>query len=126
MFVLQTASDLQEEDRTGDIILDPQELANVFSCVITSNQATTSAPFLQRLFEEGILDHNQINEIWSGYDARLRPQFLRLFHKCELAYELFNADGQPKSQSLIPSLLPESEIFEDEQELRRKLSLIHI
>jgi GTPase SAR1 family protein len=92
---------------SGDIVLDPQDLADVFKSVITCRAASTSALENRTLFEEGILSHNQLEFLWPRYEAHLRPQFLSLLHDCELAYEIFDRTGQSTGRSLVPALLPD-------------------
>jgi hypothetical protein len=90
----------------GDIVLNPQSLADVFKCVITCHVNSKRAEGKRELFTEGILHHNQIESIWSGYEPRLSSQFLALLHICELCYEIFDSNGASTHRSLIPSLLP--------------------
>jgi hypothetical protein len=72
--------------RWGDIVLDPQDLADVFKSVITCRPTTTRAVGNRSLFEAGILSHNQLGLIWPQYEAHLHPQFLALLHDSELTY----------------------------------------
>jgi GTPase SAR1 family protein len=107
----------------GDIVLNPQKLADVFKCVITCHTNTTRKSANNNLlFEEGILVHNRAGFVWpeEQYDPRLYSQFLNLFRDCELAYEMFDEKGAPSDRSLVPSLLPESSVL-DEEELRARL-----
>jgi GTPase SAR1 family protein len=103
----------------GDIVLDPQKLANVFKCVITSHTDTTDN---KQLFEEGILVHDRVGFVWpeEQFDPRFYPEFLHLFHDCELAYELFDETGASSGRSLVPYLLAESPPL-SEEELRARL-----
>jgi hypothetical protein len=45
-------------------VLDPQDLADVFKRVITCRAATTGVVENRSLFEEGILNHHQLEPIW--------------------------------------------------------------
>jgi hypothetical protein len=94
--------------RWGDIVLDPQDLADVFKSVIACCPATTRAVGNRSLFEAGILSHNQLESIWPQYEAHLCPQFLALLHDCELSYEIFDRAGCSTGRSLVPALLPDS------------------
>ena len=92
------------KDCVGDIVLDPQRLADVFKCVISCHKNTTEG---KQLFEDGILVHNQVGYLWTEYEPRLHVQFLDLLHDCELAIEIFDEEGNSTRRSLIPSILPE-------------------
>jgi GTPase SAR1 family protein len=99
-----------EDQECGDIVLNPQSLADVFKCVITCHTDSTSAVEKRELFEQGILDHSRIESIWSGYEARLCLQFLILLQESELCYEIYDSTGASTNRSLVPSLLPVSAV----------------
>ena len=61
----------------GDIILNPQDLSDVFNEIITVHKSKKQR---NEIFEEGILNHNEINQIWNKYDSQLHSQFLSLLH----------------------------------------------
>lgn len=83
----------------GDIVLQPQDLADVMRQVITSRiNPWASAP--------GTLHHADIGSVWASYESHLHHQFLALFHKCELAFPLYNSMGIPLNESLVPAMLP--------------------
>jgi len=86
-------------------VLCPQKLADVFKCVITCHAESTNAIGKGDLFEKGVLHHNLIENIWSGYERRLCTQFLTLLHNCELCYEMFDINGASTNRSFVPSLL---------------------
>lgn len=86
-----------DSDANGDIVLNPQDLADVFKAVIT---------FVTPL-EDGVLFHDQAYDIWPEHESKLYPQFLSLFHNCEMAYEIVDSEGNPTGKSLVPSRLPE-------------------
>jgi hypothetical protein len=111
---------VDEADECGDIVLNPQSLADVFKCVITCHVNSTGVEQNKELFEEGILNHNQLDSIWSGYESRLCPQFLELLHHSELCYEIFDSNGASTHRSLVPSLFPVSHRME-ETDLRAEL-----
>ena len=83
----------------GDIVLQPQQLADVMKCVITATPAGSS-------LHAGILQHRDMGAVWSQYETRLHLQFLSLLHDSELAYPLYDSSGNPLSQSLVPAMLP--------------------
>jgi hypothetical protein len=123
VFVLPTQLDSRGgvED-SGDIILDPQQLTNVFKCVITCNSETTSSINNRQLFEDGILVHTRVGFVWPDYEARFHHEFLCLLHQCDLAYEMFDFKGDPTGRSLVPSLLPYPALdLMDEAEVRQQL-----
>jgi GTPase SAR1 family protein len=104
---------------SGDIILNPKQLADVFKCVITCSRDTVNTN--RQLFEYGIFHHRQVELVWSKYDSRLCCQFLSLLHTTELAYELCDCIGRSTGQSLVPCLLPKSTVGITETDLRAKL-----
>jgi hypothetical protein len=65
---LQSGGGVGEGD-SGDIVLAPQQLADVFKCVITCNSETTRRASNQQLFEDGILVHNRVGFVWSEFEA---------------------------------------------------------
>lgn len=107
----------QTFDCAGDVVLNPQNLADVFKAVITCRD--------QGSIENGILPHKLLSFIWSKFDSRLHSQFLYLLHNCELAYELFDERNVSTQRSLVPSLLPEISSFAltPETQLREKMFL---
>ena len=109
-----------ENGRSGDIVLDPQSLADVFKCVITCKESQNRDP---DLFHHGILNHDMIESIWSEYEPHLRSQFLQLLQDCELCFEIFDSDGKSTNRSLVPSLLPVIYLRgnDEETELREQL-----
>jgi GTPase SAR1 family protein len=112
----------QHQSRGGNIVLEPQQLANVFKCVITSNNETINSISNQQLFKNGILFHNQLGFVWSEYEAGLHHEFLCLLHQCDLAYEMFDWRGDPSGRSLVPALLPHPTLdLMEEEEVRGQL-----
>ena len=102
VFVLKASSD------SGDVVLNPQDLADVFARVITCHADSTGAVEKSELFKSGILRHDLIGSIWSGYEQRLHTQFLALLHDCELCFEIFDQQGTATNCSLVPALLPKA------------------
>ena len=104
-------------------ILRPQQLANVYACVVTKNPETLIR--VKRLSKEGILDHSDsaLKSVWGMYPAALwrcsdssgsSPDsdvrlslFLRLLHYSGLAYEVFDRFGLPQGRSIVPCILPD-------------------
>lgn len=71
----------------NDIILDPQQLSNIMTCVVSYK-----ADMLYKMGDGklGLLRHNEIGTIWKQYDEALRPLLLQLIHQYKLAYPLFD------------------------------------
>jgi len=104
----------------GDIILNPQQLSNVFREVITCHKSKKER---NEIFEEGILNHNEINVIWKDYDSELHNQFLLLLQRSELCYEIFNdVEDNNNSNKIGKSLIPC--LLRDKQELKISQPLI--
>jgi hypothetical protein len=115
-------SDEEAVGACGDIVLNPQSLADVFKCVITCHTSTAGDESRKELFRQGVLSHSLIESVWSGYEPRLCSQFLRLLHDSELCFELFDSQGNSTHRSLVPSLLPAIAVRgDDETEIRKKL-----
>ena len=87
----------------GDVVLDPQQLADVLRCVITCSAQRPG----QDSYRHGVLLHSaeSLAAVWGQYEARLHPQFLQLLHSAGLAFPLFDSEGNPLHQSLVPSML---------------------
>ena len=97
----------------GEVVLRPQQLADVLACVISKRPET-----LGRIGDakEGLLRHDEesLSAIWGDYDRRLwcsdngaEPIFITLLHKSGLAYHLYGPDGKPLGVSLVMAMLPE-------------------
>ena len=99
----------------GDIVLQPQQLADVMRRVVTGKAVAEGAVVAT---SHGVLQHADIHTIWSAYHESLRPQFLDLLHQCELAYPLFSASGIPLYQSLVPAMLANDHSTADEMAQR--------
>ena len=123
------------------VILRPQQLADVYACVVTKNPATLTR--VKRLSKEGILDHSDdaLRTVWGMYPEALwrcghdtddsssgsgdrLSLFLRLLHDSGLAYEVFDRFGRPQGRSVVPCLLPEKPVgfdgdVSDDSELLR-------
>jgi GTPase SAR1 family protein len=118
---LQSGGGVGEGDG-GDIVLAPQQLANVLKCVITCNSETMRSSSNHQLFKDGILVHDRVGLVWSEYEARLHHKFLCLLNQVELAYDMFDSRGEPLGCSLVPSLLPEPDLdLLEEGEVRARL-----
>lgn len=98
----------------SDMVLQPQQLADVLACVFTKLEKSKD-------LKEGLLIHNDeiLGSIWQAYDSRLwsmtssmsssvrrDPPFIDLLHSCGLAYKLRDDKGSWLQVSLIPALLP--------------------
>lgn len=116
-----------KELSNGDLVLHPQQLADVLACVVSRKQET-----LNRigLLNEGILKHNDetLRLVWGSpadtsdsgihrvFEERLwkvdpatgRSAFLDLLYSSQLAYPLCGSDGLPLNLSIVPAMLPSS------------------
>lgn len=98
---------------TGEIILKPQQLADVFACVITAQKS--SLVKLGETAVQGYLPHSDIHVVWDKYSESLRSSFLEMLHDHELAFALYDSNGSPRWISVVPSMLPftQSDVNED-------------
>ena len=102
-----------------DLVLKPQQLADVLACVFTKDAEKLS--HIGDLLE-GLLMHDSktLGTIWGTYDYDSRlwnpdddnnkgkdPPFLELLHLSGLAYPLFDENGKAIAASLVSALLPE-------------------
>ena len=103
----------------GDVILEPQKLADVFSCAISFKAEKIYGMGDGKL---GLLRHDEIDLVWRNYDVHLQPQFLQLMHDHKLAYPLFDSHSQPLEASIVPAMLPDEPLggsrFLPERDLR--------
>jgi GTPase SAR1 family protein len=101
----------------GDYVLQPQQLADVMSCVFTKLESTKSRIGDVR---EGVLRHTNevLDAVWSlkfpdlaksmwrcTPDEPLSP-FIALLYQAGLAFELFDSRSKAINASLVPGLLP--------------------
>lgn len=125
VFVLPHPNSAATEENLscGDIVLDPQRLADVFKAVISCHKIT-ALPDCE-LHEMGVLNHALAPLIWSSYEPHLAPQFLALLHSSELSYEIYDSLGRSTHQSLVPALLPYSRKL-TEREIRERIGVHEI
>jgi len=112
---------------TGDLVLKPQQLADVLACVFTKIPGK-----IERMGDiaKGILLHQDsvVEVIWGeknmypkhlwSFDSvksnistpESSPPFLNLLHRAELGYPLYGPTGLPLGATFIPALLPERPI----------------
>lgn len=97
----------------GDIVLKPQQLANVLACAISTKRETLDRIGAAR---DGLLkyDEESLRAIWGGYDRRLwvcedgaTSSFIALLHDSGLAYPLYDLSGKAAAMSLVVAMLPE-------------------
>jgi small GTP-binding protein len=98
----------------GDVVLNPQKLADVLACVISMKPETLNRIGSAR---EGLLRHDEesLCAIWGEYDRRLwsceegggTSSFIELLHQSGLAYPLYDPCGKLVGMSLIIAMLPE-------------------
>lgn len=104
----------------GDIVVKPQQLAEVMACLFTPKPAT-----LARIGDckQGLVRHSDdiMEAVWGDFKpihwqliplnssatSELSSPFLDLLHESKLAYRLFDPSGTPLNASLVPALLPE-------------------
>jgi GTPase SAR1 family protein len=102
----------------GDIVLQPQLLANVMACVFTKVSAKHKRTIE---LQEGVLQHSNdvLDSVWAeefpnldrnlwrcGAHNRGISPFLSLLYQAGLAFELFDPLGRSMGASLVPALLP--------------------
>jgi small GTP-binding protein len=97
----------------GDVVLNPQKLADVLACIISMKPETLNRIGAAR---EGLLSHDEesLSAIWCHYDRRLWlceegaiSSFIELLHESGLAYPLYDPCGKSVGTSLIIAMLPE-------------------
>eukprot|EP00597_Dinobryon_sp_UTEXLB2267_P016204 CAMPEP_0201094934 /NCGR_PEP_ID=MMETSP0812-20130820/3440_1 /ASSEMBLY_ACC=CAM_ASM_000668 /TAXON_ID=98059 /ORGANISM="Dinobryon sp., Strain UTEXLB2267" /LENGTH=985 /DNA_ID=CAMNT_0047347975 /DNA_START=29 /DNA_END=2986 /DNA_ORIENTATION=+ len=115
----------------GDLVLNPQQLADVLACVFTK-QPTKLASMGD--IAKGIMWHRDsvLEAIWGNRDSKSSnypknlwsfdsvvssskltsdlPPFVNLFHQAELGYPLYGPNGTPLGATFIPALLPDKPI----------------
>jgi hypothetical protein len=110
----------------GDLVLNPQQLADVLACVFTKEPGK-----IARMGDiaNGVLGHQEstVEAVWGGSSALKYqkylwsfesasislvpvPPFLDLLHRAELGYPLYGPTGIPLSATFIPALLPDRPI----------------
>ena len=112
----------------GDLVLAPQQLADVMACVFKTSSALDGTGSVK----DGILSHNNkcLHSIWGdkfkdnkslwswqksvdGEVPEEEPPFLHLLYIANLAYRLYDENGESLKASLIPaklSVVPDSKI----------------
>ena len=85
----------QSEDNHSDdlVVLNPQWLSNVMSCIISIRTSNW--------IKDGILTLDKIPLIFSEYDPHIHDSLLKILQKFEIVYKMRKMD-----QIIIPSLLP--------------------
>ena len=87
---------------TGEIILDPPELAQVLARVVTNDKR-----YVQNA-RGGYLRHCELGSVWTGYPQVLWNGFLELIHECEVGFPICDDDGEDYNATLIPAMLSHS------------------
>ena len=99
-----------------DLVIKPQQLANVMACVFTGSPQSKER--IGQDVSNGVLRHEDttLRKIWGDYPSNLWscskadpeyvPPFLDLLHRSKLAYPLYDQQGAAIGATLIPSLLP--------------------
>ena len=84
----------------GSVVLDPTWLIDLISTLIT----TKSNGYI----ENGILNHNYLNDIWKNYPLSLQPFLLGLFNKIELIYT-YTGQTNPNQKGRTGSTIKDEE-----------------
>ena len=87
---------------TGEIVLDPPELAKVLARVVSRDMR-----YVQNA-HGGYLRHEELASVWDGYPAELYKGFLKLIHECEVGFPICDDDGDDYNATLIPAMLSRS------------------
>jgi hypothetical protein len=108
----------------GDLVLNPQQLADVLACVFTKDKGKVAK---MGDIGRGILHHQKVilKVVWSAFPKSLwstataaTPPFIKLLHMAELGYPLYGPTGNPLNATFIPALLPDKPLgFPDSQAL---------
>jgi hypothetical protein len=85
--------------RGDNIVLQPQDLADVLRSVITIRPCNVLS---------GILKHDALPSVWHQYHKDLHRPLLALLHEQEVAFPLFDAEGKELKASLVPAMLSDS------------------
>ena len=64
------------------MVLQPQQLAEVLTQVITADKDCVDN------CRQGILRHSELSKVWSAYDSQLHAGFLKIIHESGLRYSL--------------------------------------
>ena len=98
----------------GDLVLNPQQLADVLACVFTKDAGKVAK---MGDIGRGILQHQEAvleavwsafpKSLWSSAAAEESPPFITLLHRAELGYPLYGPTGHPLNATFIPALLPD-------------------
>ena len=90
---------------TGDgapVVLRPRDLADVLGQVITSHVD------MVRHCRDGLLRHDELDQVWADFDKGLRPYFLELMHAYGLGIPLridVSDGGVALGATLVPAML---------------------
>ena len=109
-----TSSETIRRMSNDEFILQPHQVADVLTCVVTKNPDTLAR--LGRLSETGVLDHSEdtLRAVWGDYpeafwlcqEGKISP-FLQLLYDSGLAYQVFDAFGRSQGRSIVPCILNE-------------------
>lgn len=108
-----------------DIVLKPQKLADVLSCLFTKEDTTLAQLRSYISLWAGYLKHDSVildaiwgkrnkdgqyeypRELWSPTKGKSTP-FLDILHESGLAYPIYDSNGTPLDCSVVPAMLPSS------------------
>ena len=80
------------------VVLEPSWLANVMASVVTvALRSTTRVP--------GQLHRDDLEHVWEGHRAVVRPVLLQLLHAYEVAFPARDRDGKFLGFSIVPAML---------------------
>eukprot|EP00968_Pinguiococcus_pyrenoidosus_P020826 scaffold2567_cov168-Pinguiococcus_pyrenoidosus.AAC.2 len=92
---------LPSEERE-DVVISPERLGDVLSCVITADPAKAKNS------RGGLLRHDEIGQVWKDYPTHLHRGFLQLLEDSKLAYPLRTEEDGDLGASLILPMLRQS------------------
>eukprot|EP00968_Pinguiococcus_pyrenoidosus_P024607 scaffold4863_cov158-Pinguiococcus_pyrenoidosus.AAC.1 len=106
-----------------DVVISPERLGDVLSCVITADPAKAKNS------RGGLLRHDEIGQVWKDYPAHLHRGFLQLLEDSKLAYPLRTEEDGDLGASLILPMLRQSTtrrdaIFRDFRETYPELQAV--
>lgn len=108
----QIIYNLSKDDEDCDIIIDPINLTNVLSCIITCH-------IKNKILCDSILEHKFLPHIFHNSNTNLHNQFLNFLHRKNLAFEIFDSEGNSTGSSFIYCLSQKNSSFLSSLELQR-------
>ena len=112
---------------TGEIVLDPPELAQVLARAVSDDMRYVHNA------RGGYLRHEELSSVWEGYPVELHAGLLELIHECEVGFPICDDDGDDYSATLIPAMLSHSglevksnfdELVEDHRRMKQNPNIV--